>query len=161
MADKLVPLADKRLLDIKVGQLPTWLAGRDFTPNGVLGAFRQGYYRYHNKYINVRKGGIGGITMVLAGYVVLSYIWDYDHIIYFKRHHIMITVSQLEMLPESTWFTRDEAGPDTSKDCLDTSLFKKGKLYCDVTEERSDRIESQRLSPELTPTRGLLPRIHN
>lgn len=39
-----------------------------------------GHERYYNKYINVKKGGIGGITMLLAGYVVLSYIWEYDHI---------------------------------------------------------------------------------
>uniref|UniRef100_A0A8C5PPF3 RING-type domain-containing protein n=1 Tax=Leptobrachium leishanense TaxID=445787 RepID=A0A8C5PPF3_9ANUR len=26
------------------------------------------------------------------------------------------------------------AGPDTSKDCLNTSLFRKGKLYCVVTQ---------------------------
>ncbi|MEE6525784.1 hypothetical protein FKM82_026026, partial [Ascaphus truei] len=42
MADKLVPLAESRLLDVKLGQLPTWLASRDFTPNGILGAFRRG-----------------------------------------------------------------------------------------------------------------------
>lgn len=39
-----------------------------------------GYERYYNKYINVKKGGFGGIAMVLAGYVVLSYVWEYDHI---------------------------------------------------------------------------------
>uniref|UniRef100_A0A8B9QBJ3 ATP synthase F(0) complex subunit f, mitochondrial n=1 Tax=Apteryx owenii TaxID=8824 RepID=A0A8B9QBJ3_APTOW len=40
----------------------------------------RGYDRYYNKYINVRKGGLGGITMVLAGYIVISYIWSYDHL---------------------------------------------------------------------------------
>ncbi|XP_009887526.1 PREDICTED: ATP synthase subunit f, mitochondrial [Charadrius vociferus] len=39
-----------------------------------------GYDRYYNKYINVKKGGLGGISMVLAGYVVISYIWSYSHI---------------------------------------------------------------------------------
>ncbi|XP_053326678.1 ATP synthase subunit f, mitochondrial [Spea bombifrons] len=80
MADKPVPIAERRLLDVKLGQLPNWLAGRDFTPNGVIGGFRQGYNRYFNKYINVKKGGIGGLAMFLAGYVVLSYVWEYDHI---------------------------------------------------------------------------------
>lgn len=39
-----------------------------------------GHDRYYNKYINVKKGGIGGVAMLLAGYVVLSYVWEYDHI---------------------------------------------------------------------------------
>lgn len=43
-----------------------------------------GHDRYYNKYINVKKGGIGGIAMLLAGYVVLSYVWEYDHIS--KKH---------------------------------------------------------------------------
>ncbi|XP_009868970.1 PREDICTED: ATP synthase subunit f, mitochondrial [Apaloderma vittatum] len=39
-----------------------------------------GYDRYYNKYINVKKGGLGGISMLLAGYVVVSYIWSYSHL---------------------------------------------------------------------------------
>lgn len=39
-----------------------------------------GHDRYYNKYINVKKGGVGGLAMLLAGYVVLSYVWEYDHI---------------------------------------------------------------------------------
>ncbi|NXN32300.1 PTCD1 protein, partial [Nycticryphes semicollaris] len=37
-----VPLKDMKLLDVKLGQLPTWLAMRDFTPGGILGAMRRG-----------------------------------------------------------------------------------------------------------------------
>ncbi|NXD85627.1 PTCD1 protein, partial [Halcyon senegalensis] len=33
-----VLLKDMKLLDVKLGQLPTWLAMRDFTPGGILGA---------------------------------------------------------------------------------------------------------------------------
>ncbi|NXJ69911.1 PTCD1 protein, partial [Rostratula benghalensis] len=36
-----VPLKDMKLLDVKLGQLPTWLAMRDFTPGGILGAVRR------------------------------------------------------------------------------------------------------------------------
>lgn len=39
-----------------------------------------GHDRYYNKYINVKKGGIGGIAMLLVGYVAMSYMWEYDHI---------------------------------------------------------------------------------
>ncbi|KAM9305263.1 ATP synthase F(0) complex subunit f, mitochondrial [Gastrophryne carolinensis] len=80
MADKSLSLAEKRLLDVKLGQLPNWLATRNFTPDGILVAVRRGHDRYYNKYINVKKGGIGGLAMVLVGYITLSYIWEYDHI---------------------------------------------------------------------------------
>ncbi|XP_006637189.2 ATP synthase subunit f, mitochondrial isoform X1 [Lepisosteus oculatus] len=80
MADRLVPLSEKRLMDVKLGELPAWAATRDFTPNGILAAIRRGHDRFQNKYINVRKGGIGGVAMILAGYVILSYVWEYDHI---------------------------------------------------------------------------------
>ncbi|XP_067162657.1 pentatricopeptide repeat-containing protein 1, mitochondrial [Apteryx mantelli] len=80
MAQPPVPLKDTKLMDVKLGQLTSWLAMRDFTPGGIAGALRRGYDRYYNKYINVRKGGLGGITMVLAGYIVISYIWSYDHL---------------------------------------------------------------------------------
>ncbi|NXT12248.1 ATPK synthase, partial [Prunella fulvescens] len=75
-----VLLKDTKLMDVKLGQLGSWLAMRDFTPSGILGAIRRGHQRYYNKYINVRKGGLGGLSMVLAGYVVLSYMWSYSHV---------------------------------------------------------------------------------
>lgn len=31
-----------KLMDVKLGQLPTWLAMRDFTPGGIGGALRRG-----------------------------------------------------------------------------------------------------------------------
>nr|XP_057906456.1 ATP synthase subunit f, mitochondrial [Doryrhamphus excisus]XP_057906457.1 ATP synthase subunit f, mitochondrial [Doryrhamphus excisus] len=80
MADRPVPIAERRLMDVKLGELGSWLGARDFTPNGIIAAVRRGHDRYYNKYVNVRRGGIGGIAMLLAGYVTLSYIWEYDHI---------------------------------------------------------------------------------
>ncbi|MBN3306864.1 ATPK synthase, partial [Amia calva] len=75
-----VPISERRLLEVKLGEFPAWLGSRDFSPSGVLSALRRGHDRYYNKYINVKKGGIGGIAMLLAGYVVVSYIWDREHL---------------------------------------------------------------------------------
>ncbi|XP_051244394.1 ATP synthase subunit f, mitochondrial [Dicentrarchus labrax] len=80
MADRAVSIAEKRLRDVKLAELGSWLGSRDFTPNGIISSIRRGHNAYYNKYINVKKGGIGGIAMVLAGYVVLSYVWGFDHI---------------------------------------------------------------------------------
>ncbi|NWV81189.1 ATPK synthase, partial [Dasyornis broadbenti] len=80
-----VLLKDTKLMDVKLGQLGSWLAMSDFTPGGITGALRRGYDRYYNKYINVRKGGLGGFSMLLAGYVVLSYVWSYSHVKHDRR----------------------------------------------------------------------------
>lgn len=37
-----VPVIEKRLMDVKLGELGTWLGGRDFTPNGLLASVRRG-----------------------------------------------------------------------------------------------------------------------
>ncbi len=39
-----------------------------------------GWHWYYKRYINVKKGGVGGLGMLLAGYCVLSYVWSYPHI---------------------------------------------------------------------------------
>ncbi|XP_077359092.1 uncharacterized protein LOC144005069 isoform X2 [Festucalex cinctus] len=39
-----------------------------------------GWQWYYRKYIDVRKGSMGGIAMLLAGYCVLSYAWSYPRL---------------------------------------------------------------------------------
>ncbi|KAJ8284085.1 hypothetical protein COCON_G00029350 [Conger conger] len=80
MADRQVTMAEKRLMDVKLGEVMSWVSTKDLSPNGIIAAVRRGHDRYYNKYINVKKGGIGGIAMLLTGYVILSYVWEYDHI---------------------------------------------------------------------------------
>ncbi|XP_045141104.1 ATP synthase subunit f, mitochondrial [Echinops telfairi] len=75
-----VPLKEKRLLDVRISELPSWVLMRDFTPMGIAGAFRRGYDRYYNKYVNVRKGSVAGLSMVLAAYVVFSYCLSYKEL---------------------------------------------------------------------------------
>nr|XP_058165590.1 ATP synthase subunit f, mitochondrial-like [Dasypus novemcinctus] len=74
-----VPLKEKKLMDVKLGELPSWILMRDFTPRGIAGAFQRGYYRYY-KYIDVKKGGIAGLSMVLTAYVVFSYCLSYKEL---------------------------------------------------------------------------------
>lgn len=58
----------------------------------VYPVYVPGHDRYYNKYINVKKGGIGGVAMLLAGYVVLSYVWEYDHI---SKKHLLVFIQFL------------------------------------------------------------------
>lgn len=37
-----VAVAEKRLMDVKLGELGTWIGRRDFTPNGLIAAVRRG-----------------------------------------------------------------------------------------------------------------------
>ncbi|XP_063090245.1 ATP synthase subunit f, mitochondrial isoform X1 [Cavia porcellus] len=80
-----VPLKEKKLLDVKLAELPSWILMRDFTPTGIAGAFQRGYYRYYNKYINVKKGSIAGLNMVLAAYVLFSYCLSYKELKHERR----------------------------------------------------------------------------
>lgn len=36
------PLAERRLLDVRLGELPTWLTTQDFSPRGLLGGVQKG-----------------------------------------------------------------------------------------------------------------------
>ncbi|NXL87586.1 ATPK synthase, partial [Alectura lathami] len=74
------PLSTRRLMDVRLGELPLWLATRDLSPQGLLGGVQKAWSRYCDKYINVRRGGAAGISMLLAGYCILSYSWNYQHI---------------------------------------------------------------------------------
>ncbi|KAJ6659722.1 hypothetical protein lerEdw1_018437 [Lerista edwardsae] len=80
MADRVVPLKEKKLMDVKLGQMPTWLAARDYSPTGIVLGCRRGYDRFVKKYIDVKKGGISGVAMMLTTYVIISYIWNYPHL---------------------------------------------------------------------------------
>ncbi|XP_060108303.1 uncharacterized protein C17orf80 homolog isoform X1 [Heteronotia binoei] len=40
----------------------------------------QAWNGYYNRYINVKKSGVAGISMLLLGYCVLSYAWNYGDI---------------------------------------------------------------------------------
>lgn len=55
-----------------------------------------GHDKYYNKYINVKKGGIGGIAMLLTGYIAMSYLWEYDHL---SKCHCSIFIGIFNGLP--------------------------------------------------------------
>ncbi|XP_033894529.3 uncharacterized protein C17orf80-like isoform X1 [Acipenser ruthenus] len=75
-----VPLAERRLMEVRLGELPAWLGSRELQPATGLAAMRRGWQRYYSKYIDVKKGGAGGVAMLLAAYCVLSYSWNYQHL---------------------------------------------------------------------------------
>ncbi|XP_034426816.1 uncharacterized protein C17orf80 homolog isoform X1 [Hippoglossus hippoglossus] len=66
---------------VKLRELPQWLGCRvPSRPRDAVEIVQRGWQWYYRRYIDVRKGGVGGLGMLLAGYCVLSYIWSYPHI---------------------------------------------------------------------------------
>ncbi|XP_064251202.1 uncharacterized protein C17orf80 homolog isoform X2 [Passer domesticus] len=53
------------------------------TAGGGVAQGQQAWSSYCAKYIHVKQGAPAGISMLLAGYCLLSYGWNYQH---FKRH---------------------------------------------------------------------------
>ncbi|KAI1886427.1 hypothetical protein AGOR_G00195650 [Albula goreensis] len=75
-----VPLAERALMDVRLSELPEWLTLRPLSPRQAAAIVHRGWLSYYRKYIDVRRGGVGGVTMLVAGYCVLSYIWSYPHL---------------------------------------------------------------------------------
>ncbi|CAL8283327.1 unnamed protein product [Merluccius merluccius] len=74
-------LAGRRLGQVRLGELPVWLAIKTPSrPREAVEAVQRGWQWYYRKYINVKRGGVGGVSMLLAGYCVLSYVWQYPNI---------------------------------------------------------------------------------
>ncbi|CAD7694129.1 unnamed protein product [Nyctereutes procyonoides] len=67
-------------MEVKLGELPGWIQMQDFTPKGIAGTFQKGYYWYYSKYINVKKGCVAGISMVLAAYMLFNYCHSYKEL---------------------------------------------------------------------------------
>ncbi|XP_041938020.1 uncharacterized protein si:dkey-21c1.4 isoform X1 [Alosa sapidissima] len=77
----IVPLAERRFGDVTLNELLPWLADRTpQSPKEGLAILKNGWQWYYRRYIDVRKGGIGGVGMLIAGYCVLSYVWSYPHL---------------------------------------------------------------------------------
>ncbi|XP_034165395.1 ATP synthase subunit f, mitochondrial isoform X2 [Pangasianodon hypophthalmus] len=74
-------MTELRLGDVRLNELASWLGARTpKSPGEAVSMFNKGWQWYYRKYIDVQKGGIGGIAMLIGSYCVLSYIWSYPHI---------------------------------------------------------------------------------
>uniref|UniRef100_A0A452EQC4 ATP synthase F(0) complex subunit f, mitochondrial n=1 Tax=Capra hircus TaxID=9925 RepID=A0A452EQC4_CAPHI len=65
-----VPLKEEKLLEVDLGELPSWILMRDFTPSGIAGAVQRGYYR----------GSLARLSLVLAANAVFNYRRSYKEL---------------------------------------------------------------------------------
>ncbi|XP_061665988.1 uncharacterized protein C17orf80 homolog [Syngnathoides biaculeatus] len=71
----------RALGQVTLRELPEWLARRTpRRPGEAVEMMQRGWQWYYKKYMDVRKGGVGGFGMLLAGYCVLSYVWAYPRL---------------------------------------------------------------------------------
>lgn len=76
-----VPLVQRKIGDVRLNELGLWLGAQaPVSPREIVNMFKQGWQWYYRKYIDVRRGGVGGISMLLTGYCVLCYVWNYAHL---------------------------------------------------------------------------------
>ncbi|XP_068161281.1 uncharacterized protein si:dkey-21c1.4 [Antennarius striatus] len=74
-------LTQQRLGQVSLKDLPGWLVYKvPYCPSDAMKMMQRGWQWYYRKYIDVKKGGVGGVSMLLVGYCVLSYVWSYPHI---------------------------------------------------------------------------------
>uniref|UniRef100_A0A3P8SGW0 Uncharacterized protein n=2 Tax=Amphiprion percula TaxID=161767 RepID=A0A3P8SGW0_AMPPE len=74
-------LTQRSLGQVTLRDLPEWMACRTPShPREVVEMVQRGWQWYYRRYIDVKKGGVAGLGMLLAGYCVISYIWSYPHI---------------------------------------------------------------------------------
>uniref|UniRef100_A0A4W2DG47 ATP synthase F(0) complex subunit f, mitochondrial n=1 Tax=Bos indicus x Bos taurus TaxID=30522 RepID=A0A4W2DG47_BOBOX len=78
-----VPFKEKKLLDVKLRELSSWILMRDFIPKGIAGAFQRGYCQYYNK-LNMKKGSVAGFSMVLAAYMFFNCLPNF----HFKKYEL-------------------------------------------------------------------------
>ncbi|TNN52715.1 ATP synthase subunit f, mitochondrial [Liparis tanakae] len=72
------PLPAARLETPRAGD--GWTSQREARKLNAADKGATGWQWYYRRYIDVKKGGAGGLGMLLAGYCVLGYIWSYPHL---------------------------------------------------------------------------------
>ncbi|XP_049616108.1 mitochondrial nucleoid-associated protein 1 isoform X2 [Syngnathus scovelli] len=84
-------LSGRSLGQVTLRELPEWLACKTpRCPGDAAEMMLRGWQWYYRKYIDVRKGGVGGIGMLLAGYCMLGYVWSYPHLSMYTYEHLSL-----------------------------------------------------------------------
>jgi len=69
---------DKAFGEVKLGELPGWLARRNKTPSGVARAIGRAYWRWNHKYMLPKYAGATAPLQGVAACVVFFYVINYQ-----------------------------------------------------------------------------------
>ncbi|XP_064594462.1 putative ATP synthase subunit f, mitochondrial [Liolophura sinensis] len=68
---------DASLGEVKVGELGSWLARRNWTPAGMAGGISRAYWRWAQKWLLVKRGSMAPIAQSIVGLSVFYYFLQY------------------------------------------------------------------------------------
>ncbi|XP_012540795.1 putative ATP synthase subunit f, mitochondrial [Monomorium pharaonis] len=74
---------DTAFTDLKISEIPGWIARRQKSPQALVGLFSRAFWRWQHKYIHPRRGGIAPFFQVVVGSMFVFYAMNYRKI----RHH--------------------------------------------------------------------------
>merc|ERR1712059_95442 len=68
---------DKKFGEVKLGELPGWLARRNKTPTGMGRAMSRAYWRWCFKYVQPKYCGLAPGIQLIVGWCGLFYLMNY------------------------------------------------------------------------------------
>ncbi|KFP01479.1 hypothetical protein N300_05045, partial [Calypte anna] len=60
-------------------QLPAWLPTRELSPQGLLGGAQRAWSSFSSRYLQVKRGSLAGVSVLLAGSCLLTSCWQSQH----------------------------------------------------------------------------------
>lgn len=74
---------DTPFLDLKLGEIPSWIARRQKSPQSFTALCSRAFWRWQHKYVLPKKAGISSFFQVTVGCMFLFYVMNYKKL----RHH--------------------------------------------------------------------------
>lgn len=76
----LFKIADTPFGQVKVGEITSWLARRNKSPQAIAGAFSRAWWRWNHKYVQPKRTGVAPFFQVVAASMVFFYFLNYGKI---------------------------------------------------------------------------------
>merc|ERR1711978_188440 len=91
---------DTPLGQVKVKELPGWLARRGKSPVAMGRACSRAYWRWCHKYVFPTRSGLAAPLQFMVGWSCLFYVMNYAKTVHHRnwKHHWWTTIIQLERL---------------------------------------------------------------
>lgn len=78
--------ADTPFGDVKISELPAWIARRQKTPSAFMGAISRAFWRWQHKYCQPRKVGATPLYQALIASMIFFYFINYDRTIHHRNY---------------------------------------------------------------------------
>ncbi|KAK7792629.1 hypothetical protein R5R35_007299 [Gryllus longicercus] len=76
---------DTPLSQVKLGELSSWIARRNKSPQAIAQATSRAWWRWQHKYVHAKRGGMAPYIQFLFGAMTFFYVINYGKI---KAHRL-------------------------------------------------------------------------